>query len=314
MSYEIRSMKRNGGTALRPTPEVRTLALALLVTAGVLAIATACAAAPAASADSLATAPDPEQPIGSIELDREMVLIHGLGGAASEWDDLAPFLKATFRVYQFELSGHGHTQPILDPTIAKEAERLADFLAENGVQYPTLVGHGMGGLIALRYSLDHPAAVDRLILLDAAPMQLATTEQKAETAKALASDYDRFVANQYLQMSMNREVGEVILDLALKTDSASFISLLLSSFDFDMSEELRTLSVPMLVIGSEMLFPDPSTCREVLYKIGFGKAYSLNFKRMDRTGHYMMLERPIQLASVLMNFALTADHVFEPGH
>ena len=95
-----------------------------------------------------------------------MVLIHGLGSSAEVWDGLAPYLMGTFRVFRFELAGHGRTQPIDDPTIAKEVERLSDFLLENDVLYPTLVGHGLGGMIALSFALDHPADVHRLILMD----------------------------------------------------------------------------------------------------------------------------------------------------
>ena len=68
----------------------------------------------------------------------EMVLIHDIGSNAAVWDDLAPYLQGTFDVWRFELSGHGHTAPVARASIAAEAERLAAFLAEEGVVYPTL--------------------------------------------------------------------------------------------------------------------------------------------------------------------------------
>ena len=117
----------------------------------------------------------------------EMVLIHGLGASNEIWDGALPYLAGTFKVWTFELSGHGETQPILDPTIEKEAERLAEFLKQEGVSYPTIVGHGLGGMIALQYSIDHPADVHRLIMIDAAPKQLASQEQKNEVPRHLIS-------------------------------------------------------------------------------------------------------------------------------
>ncbi len=241
----------------------------------------------------------------------EIVLIHGLGSNAEVWDALVPYLKGTFKVAVFELAGHGHTQPIADPTISKEVARLDNFIKDQGFAYPTLVGHGMGGMIALEYALDHPADVHRLILMDAAPVQLASTDQKNDVAEQLLNNYDRFVAGRYSAMSPLPEVTDQIIDSALKTDSATFISLLMNSFDYDKTDQLHTLTVPMLIIGSELLFPHPDQSKAILNQIGFGSARALSFKRMGKTGHFMMLERPVYTVSVLLAFGVDAGHIFE---
>ena len=243
--------------------------------------------------------------------EREMVLIHGLGANADIWDECLPYMMGTFRVWTFELAGHGRTQPITDPTIEKESERLAAFLKEQGIIYPTLVGHAMGGMIALQFTFDHPADVGRLIVLDSAPMQLASQEQKAAVGQQLANDYDEFIYSRFINMTPNQEVTERIVDIALRTDSATFISLLMSSFDFDVSDELYSMPVPMLVVGSELMFPGKDQSQHQLEHYGFGKARSLSFKRMGGTGHFMMLERPVYLASVLLAFGVSADPQFD---
>lgn len=243
--------------------------------------------------------------------EREMVLIHGLGASADVWNECLPYLNGSFKVWTFELSGHGQTQPIIDPTIEKEAERLREFLEENGIVYPTLVGHAMGGMIAMRYTIDHPADVSRLIVMDAAPMQLASSEQKAAVGEALAVNYDKYVYSRFAHMTPDKDVTDRIIDTALRTDSASFISMLMSSFDFDVTDDLYSLPVPMLVIGSQLMFPGQEQSREQLNSYGFGKARSLSFKRMGGTGHFMMMEKPRYLASVLIAFGLKAERQFD---
>lgn len=241
----------------------------------------------------------------------EIVLIHGLGSKAEVWNDVVPYLKGTFKVKTFELTGHGTTQPAMDPTIETEADRLEQFILDEELDYPTIVGHGLGGMVAMVYAIRHPAAVHRLILMDTAPKQLATDEEKAEVALELANDYDRFVASRFLNMTPDEVVTERILDTALRTDSATFVSLLMSSFDFDVTSDLYAMSVPMLVIGSELMFPHDTDSRHMLEHYGFGAAKSLSFKRMAGAGHFMMLERPVNLASVLLAFGVTADYQFE---
>lgn len=240
----------------------------------------------------------------------EMILIHGLGASNEIWNGLIPYLQGTFNVFSFELSGHGTTQPVLDPTIEGEADRLAAFIQDNGIAYPTLVGHGIGGMVALQYSLDNPAHVHRLIMIDSAPRQLATQEQKTEVANALVNDYDMFIFNRYSSMGPDPDITDQVVDMALRTHRVSFISMLTSSFDYDMTERLYEFTVPLLVVGSELLFPDPETSKQVLNQIGFGKARSLTFKRIGMTGHYVMMERPVYTASVLLAFGVSSGYEF----
>ena len=256
-----------------------------------------------------ASAQDSELLEGRGEL--EILLIHGLGSNAEVWDMLLPYLQGTFKVAVFEMSGHGKTQPVVDPTISSEVVRLEEFIKAQGFAYPTLVGHGMGGMIALEYSLKHPADVHRLIMMDAAPIQLASIDQKNEVGQQLINNYDRFIAGRYSLMSPLPDISEQVVDSALKTDSASFISMLMSSFDFDLTDQQPTLTVPLLVMGSELLFPHPDQSRAILNQIGFGKARALSFKRLGKTGHFMMLERPVYTASVLLAFGVKAEHVFD---
>ena len=300
--------------------------LAALLPALVMAVALSGAAAALAApapADTTATAGDGGATTdtrarlerfrpGARQADFDIVLIHGLGGAAAEWDQVLPYLKGTFKVATFELSGHGRTQPVLDPTIASEAERLGTFIRDNGLAYPTLVGHGLGGMIALQYALDHPGDVHRLIVMDTAPRQLADLEQKKDIGRRLVENYDRFVGERYAMMSPDDEITKRILDMALRTHAASFTSLLMSSFDYDLTGRLRTLSVPLLVIGSEMMFPRADETQPMLAQYGFAQARTLNFKRFAKTGHYIMLEQPVMLASVLLAFGVTAGYEF--GH
>lgn len=258
-----------------------------------------------------ALATDQPAPLKEGRGEYEMVLIHDLGSNQTVWDEVLPFLRGTFKVWTFELSGHGTTPPTDHPTIASEAERLGAYLDAEDIPYPTLVGHGLGGMVALRYTLDHPSRVHRLILMDIAAQPLSTPDEQVDMAAKLAANYDETVAHRYLLMSPNPTITDRILDDALRTDSASFVSLLMSTNTFDVTQDLGRLSVPLLVVGSELMFPEGVETRAVLEQAGFAHARSLSFKRMEKTGHFMMLERPPYLASVLLAFGVTADHRFD---
>ena len=234
--------------------------------------------------------------------DYNMVVVHGLGADASIWDECIGPLRRGFNVWAFELPGHGRTQPVANASIDSFAELLAEFIEKEGIQNPALVGHGMGGLIAMRYAFDHPELIHRLILIDSAPKQLATDEQKAAIAEQLMGNYEHFVANYYLNMSPREEVNQLAVGMALRTDQITFQQLLMSSFDFDVTDKLTVQAVPIMLIGSGMMFPDPSVARETMNMMGFDKARFISFKTMPHLGHYMMMEQPSYVASIITAF------------
>lgn len=270
----------------RPLPAA--LAAALLLTVALTAAATA---QPPAGSD------DARWLEGRGE--HEMVLIHGLGANATVWQDVEPYLAGAFSLHVYELHGHGDTPPLRDPSLDAEVAALRRWIEDRGLVYPVLVGHGLGGMIAMQYAFEHPAEVQRLVVIDTAPKQLADQEQKTAVAEALLHDYDRFVASRFLDISPDQSVNERAVDMALRTDSATFASLLLSSFDWDLTAQLPRQSVPMLVIGSQLFLPEAGYERDYLEQYGYGAARVLNFKRMEYTGHYVMLEKPTMLASII---------------
>jgi pimeloyl-ACP methyl ester carboxylesterase len=98
-----------------------------------------------------------------------VVLVHGLGGSASNWVELAPLLARTRRVLAPELPGHGGSSPLAAaPNLNPFADRVADVLEREGVTGATVVGHSFGGSVALRLAMRHPRLVGSLVLAGAA--------------------------------------------------------------------------------------------------------------------------------------------------
>jgi pimeloyl-ACP methyl ester carboxylesterase len=98
-----------------------------------------------------------------------VVLVHGLGGAASNWVELAPSLVETKRVIVPELPGHGGSSPLAAaPNLNPFADRVAGLLEWEGVAEATVVGHSFGGSVALRLAMRHPRLVGALVLAGAA--------------------------------------------------------------------------------------------------------------------------------------------------
>src|SRR5688500_8379340 len=97
-----------------------------------------------------------------------VVLLHGLGGFAGSWrHNIAP-LASRATVYALDLPGFGRSaKPRARYGLTFFARALHGFLDGLGVAQASLVGHSLGGAVAVTYALTHPARVERLALLGA---------------------------------------------------------------------------------------------------------------------------------------------------
>lgn len=98
-----------------------------------------------------------------------VVLVHGLGGAASNWIEIAPRLAERHRVLVPDLPGHGGSSPLpAAPNLDAYADRVALVAEREGMLPAVLVGHSLGGVVGLRLALRRPDDVTGLALCAAA--------------------------------------------------------------------------------------------------------------------------------------------------
>src|ERR671918_799463 len=95
-----------------------------------------------------------------------VVLIHGVGGDASNWDEIVPQLEPRFRVVRIDLRGHGRSRPIRSPiTVFDFARDVASALDTLGIRAARIAGFSLGGQVAQALALEHPERVSKLALI-----------------------------------------------------------------------------------------------------------------------------------------------------
>lgn len=148
-----------------------------------------------------------------------LVLLHGLGGEADDWELSMPELaRSGFRVYAIDLLGYGASdRPDVDYSIALQSEIVRRFLDNQGIERADISGWSMGGWIALKFALDHPDRIRRVIVYDSAGISFklsvdpqlfaARTPQDLRRLYAALSPRPMYVPG-FVARDLLREAGE----------------------------------------------------------------------------------------------------------
>jgi pimeloyl-ACP methyl ester carboxylesterase len=98
-------------------------------------------------------------------------MLHGLSGFAHDWDEFAPTLEDRYHLIGLDQRGFGESDRATDGAYALGdfADDLKGFTAETGLNSFTLLGHSLGGRIAILFTAHNSQQVDRLVLVDSAP-------------------------------------------------------------------------------------------------------------------------------------------------
>ncbi len=99
-----------------------------------------------------------------------LIILHGFFASSRNWRQIAQRLSARFHVYMPDMRNHGASMhhSVMDyPAMAAD---LLRFMADNGLDAASVLGHSMGGKVAMWLALTKPDKVDKLIVADIAPV------------------------------------------------------------------------------------------------------------------------------------------------
>ena len=110
---------------------------------------------------------------------RPIILLHGLTCSHRDWSDAARSLATSHEVFAWEARAHGvrEASGVAEPTVSRMAQDLANLIEHFGLRNAVLVGHSMGGAVALEYLRQFGSArIGAVCLVDHSPRLIATRE------------------------------------------------------------------------------------------------------------------------------------------
>ncbi|MGJ4788555.1 alpha/beta fold hydrolase [Leptospira koniambonensis] len=103
------------------------------------------------------------------KLTTPILILHGLFGSSKNWVSVSDFLSHYSKVYSLDLRNHGDSPHSTEHSLSLMAEDVKEFIEDHKLGRVILLGHSMGGLVAMTFALRHPEKVQDLIIQDIAP-------------------------------------------------------------------------------------------------------------------------------------------------
>lgn len=241
-----------------------------------------------------------------------VVLLHGMPTWGYLWSGLLPSLERTRRALVPDLLGFGFSdrRDRFDRSISRQAEAVAAWMAKLGVDSADMVGHDIGGGVALRLAAFFPRLVERLVLIDSVcydswPIELMLQLGHPGTHRRLsARALSRVVSLALKGGAINPQAETLEGLLAPYSTEEGKLSLIraASALDTNLTMELvphlPKLRVPTLILWGE---DDP------FQPLEYGRRLARDLPKarlavVSRARHFVLLDQPQETAAQLETF------------
>ncbi|PHS26024.1 MAG: alpha/beta hydrolase [Robiginitomaculum sp.] len=243
-----------------------------------------------------------------------VMLIPGLASSTDVWAKTTAHLQDRFTVYQVQIKGFAGTPAApgmdKDGLLAGLGENLANYIRDNQLDHPVIVGHSMGGYLALQLGRDHAGLISKAVIVDALPFYslIMQPNPTAKSMKPMAATFKaqviegagmdpaqrrRFQRQMLSQMVMDDASLDAVTNWSLKSDARVVGQAVYELMTSDLRSDLAAMHTPTLVLAAWA--PAGPYNRE--QTLGFWARHYASFKGatvevISPTRHFIMLDQP----------------------
>jgi pimeloyl-ACP methyl ester carboxylesterase len=286
-----------------------------------------------------APAAPPPVPVRSFHVDvtgkgRPMILIPGLSSSGDTWKTTVARYQDRYRCHVLTLAGFAGVPAITQPMLATARTEIAAYVRDQGLDHPILVGHSLGGTLALAVAVDHPDRVGPIVVVDSLPF-LAGAQFQAKTlddAKAgiaamhaymtnqTRAQYEEFVKSGAVTRFMVTSPADLerITAWGLASDQKTVADAMADLMSLDLRQDIARVTSPTLVLGTWAgLHEQLAGYGKDIPREGFVQTFreqfaglpKLHFAMAERSRHFIMLDDPDWFFAQLDGFLADPDQV-----
>ncbi|MEO6225175.1 MAG: alpha/beta hydrolase [Sphingomicrobium sp.] len=250
--------------------------------------------------------------IRSVGTGAPVVLIPGLGSPPAVYDALAARIGPGHQLVFVQINGFAGSvapQQADDTLLPSAVDELASWLAANHVERPAVIGHSMGGLMALMLASKHPAAAGKLMIVDALPFygMLFGPSATPDAIRPVVEQMRAGLVSGKTPIEVpphmtNSAAGKArILGWMRASDPKIVGEALVEDATTDVRSDLGRIAQPLTVLYA-VSRPDRAPLAKALYADAYQGAPQVRLVPVDDSEHFIMLDQPEAFATAVAAF------------
>ena len=287
----------------------RRLSLSLLLlSASDAAFAAAPAAVPAAKIVVDNPALHPAFTVRVVGKGQPMLLIPGLNCPGAVWDEAVAHYQTRYQCHIIALAGFAGMAPaatLADPLLPAVRDQLLAYIKTQKLSKPTVVGHSLGGFLALALSAAQPEAIGPLVIVDSLPYMAAIQNPAAtvETVRPMADKMRQQMKQGHLPPAAQRQmVAGMVTDTARQTqiarwgtasDPATTAQAMYDMYTIDLRNDISRIQQPVLVLGAWAAYAQYGSTKEstrAIFAQQYAKLPQARIEMSEAGRHFLMYD------------------------
>jgi pimeloyl-ACP methyl ester carboxylesterase len=232
-----------------------------------------------------------------------LVFLHYFAGSSHSWKHVTDSLLDTNRCVSLDLPGFGRSPPLSDFSIHTVEQAVATFVLGLDLDRYIIIGHSMGGKLAMACAIAKPIGLEGLVLVAPSPPSPEPMDE-GERSRLLTSHGDRASAEQTIRNITRRplrmeDIATCIED-NLATSLEAWIWWLKSGSRENFASEISRIDCPVTVIagGNDPVIPTHVVISEVATRIKGAR-----YLEIKGAGHLLPIEAPQEMSLAIKSFA-----------
>jgi N-formylmaleamate deformylase len=237
-----------------------------------------------------------------------MIFIPGLTCPGEVWSETVAHYQKNYTCYILSLPGFAGTAPVeTENYLQTMRDEIIRYIKENKLKKPIIVGHSLGGFLALWIGITEPTLISTQLIIDALPFSGAVQNPNAtaESAKPMAENMRKMMTNatpeqvkqsqQYFLSGMvnNLEKREVLSKWGVESHAPTVAQAMYELQTIDLRGQLATVKTPTLVLGAWIAYKDYGFKRETIqqtFDLQYEKLPVKTILLSDNGKHFIMYD------------------------
>jgi pimeloyl-ACP methyl ester carboxylesterase len=229
---------------------------------------------------------------------QSLLFIPGFASSGEVWNETTAKFEKSFTCYTLTMAGFAGTKPQADASFKDWEKAIATYIKTHKIDQPIIIGHSMGGGLALAIAADYPELVGKIVIVDTLPCLAALSDPNftskenndctstIEKLTAMNDEQFRKMQTQTIpRLLADPSMQETVISWSMKSDRKTFAKMYCDFSNTDLREKIKNVQCPSLIL-LESFFVNLKPSIEEQYK----NLKNTNMQYASKGLHFIMYD------------------------